>query len=209
LAVGWRWVIPLSDSEWTRIAQPSELPDEARPQIETLIEHYKKQKGWRPEPPFETRYQFNRIEKLARELGHELRLLTSNNDAMRAFIAAIHPENRLAALLIIKEYVDDTRQKLEATIGQIEALAGWCADPEILPSERGPHTRPVYLLVDGLDLVLAEFTDKHISRSRKKTSRSREYIAAVVEIADPTIGPGTIEEAMKECISRRRGGEGR
>jgi hypothetical protein len=206
--VEWRWVIPLSDSEWTRIAQCSKLPNEARPRIEILIEHYKKQKGSTlGQQSAKTRDRFLRVEKLARKLGHELRLLTSNDDAMRVFTAAFHP--KLFALLMVKEYVDDARQKLEATIDQIEALAGWCADPEIPSSEFGPNTRAVYWLVVGLDWVLAEFTGEHISRSRKRTSRSREYIAAVVGIADPTIGPGTIEEAMKECISGRRGGESR
>jgi hypothetical protein len=209
LAVEWRWVIPLSDSEWTRIAQCSGLPDEARPRIETIIELYKKLKGSRPEQrPFETRDQFNRVEELARELGQELRLLTSNDAAVRAFIVALHPENRLAALLGSKEYIDDARQKLEETIRQTEWLLEGCAHVELTPSEKGPHTRDAYWLVDALDSVLEEFTGEHISRSGKRTS-TREYITAVVEIADPTIGPGTIDEAMKKCISRLRGEESR
>jgi hypothetical protein len=59
----------------------------------------------------------------------------------------------------------------------------WAAANNIESAKSGPRTGDVYILVDS-----------------KKRDTSREYIAAVCQIADPGIGSGTIDDAMKRAI---------
>jgi hypothetical protein len=60
----------------------------------------------------------------------------------------------------------------------------------------------VRILVSELSGIRREFSGKLVSRSYKNAA-SREYITYVCVLADPEIGPGTIEEAMKRTIQRR------
>jgi hypothetical protein len=72
---------------------------------------------------------------------------------------------------------------------------------DIEPAKRGPN-RDVYVLIANLDGIRWEFTRKTISRSYKSTATS--YITYVCALADPDIGTGTIDKAMKSVIERRK-----
>jgi hypothetical protein len=66
----------------------------------------------------------------------------------------------------------------------------------------GPKAGNVYWLVGNLDGIREQFTGKKITRSYKD-ELSKEFITYVCRIADPGIGDGTIDKAMKARITRR------
>ena len=69
-------------------------------------------------------------------------------------------------------------------------------------SKRGPKAGNAYKLVGNLDGIREQYTRKEITRSYKDDA-SKKYITYVCRIADPNIGNGTIEKAMKDRIKRR------
>ena len=73
---------------------------------------------------------------------------------------------------------------------------------EVAAAKRGPKAENVYWLVGNLDGIREQFTGKRITRSYKDDV-SKKYITYVCRIADPDIGDGTIEKAMKDRIKRR------
>jgi hypothetical protein len=58
---------------------------------------------------------------------------------------------------------------------------------------------PAYFLVNRLNEVLERFTGTAITRSTKRPD-TVEYVKAVCRIADPSVGDGTIIEAVKKAI---------
>jgi len=60
----------------------------------------------------------------------------------------------------------------------------------------------VQFLVTELDRILIRFTDKKITRSTKRPA-TRQYVEVVCKIADPKIGRGSIDAAMKRQIASR------
>jgi hypothetical protein len=63
----------------------------------------------------------------------------------------------------------------------------------------------VYYLVGVLDGIWMKFHEgEMISWSRKSSNRSRAFVEAVLHIADPDIGPGTITRAIKRAWWRDR-----
>jgi hypothetical protein len=75
---------------------------------------------------------------------------------------------------------------------------------DIQGGKTGQNTGDAYFLVKTLDGIRHEFTGKTIARSDKRRDTSRDYIATVFKIADPEIGAGTIDKAMKNAITTRR-----
>jgi hypothetical protein len=66
----------------------------------------------------------------------------------------------------------------------------------------GPKAGSVYWLVGNLDGIREQFTGKKITRSYKDAA-SKKYITYVCRIADPDIGDGTVDMAMKDRIKKR------
>jgi hypothetical protein len=75
---------------------------------------------------------------------------------------------------------------------------------EIEAANTGPGTRDVYTLIANLDGIRQQFTGKKIKRSQKNNDTSIPYITYVCGLADPDIGRGSIKNAMKDWIKRRR-----
>jgi hypothetical protein len=73
---------------------------------------------------------------------------------------------------------------------------------EVAAAKRGPKAENVYWLVSNLDGIREQFTRKKITRSYKD-DLSKKYITYVCRIADPDIGYGTIDKAMRARIKRR------
>jgi hypothetical protein len=64
--------------------------------------------------------------------------------------------------------------------------------------------RDIYYLVGVLDGIWREFHGgEMISASTKSTNKSRAFVETILRIADPAIGGGTIDEAIKHARSRR------
>jgi len=99
--------------------------------------------------------------------------------------------------------LDGQRRYLQV-LDVVQRLPEWLrvAARRVKADKRGPKTRNVYWLVGNLDGIRSHFTGKKITRSYKDDA-SKQYITYVCRIADPDIGDGTIEKAMKDRIKRR------
>lgn len=92
----------------------------------------------------------------------------------------------------------DVRQQLDDIQAGLESLAERIAGA-LRPQKRGPRTANVYWLVAELDKIRERFTGLQISRSYKDAA-SKEFIEAACKVANPSIGQGTIDAAMKHRI---------
>jgi hypothetical protein len=190
----------LSKIQWTEIVECSGLPPDARPQIEKLIRTYRDLKALHA--PYHSsekiRDQLNKANKCALALRTELHKLYKNNRALSALAAATDQNNALAGL-----FKPTARLRLEKASLNINDLMWWfrSAHKQVGRSKPGPHTRDAYSLVASLDQIIEKFKGNRISRSYKSTSKN--YVTKIVKIADPKIGRGTIDAAMRACIYRR------
>jgi hypothetical protein len=97
--------------------------------------------------------------------------------------------------------------KMKLSVSQVCAvfrgLPQWFlfAAYSIDPDKPGPKNK-LHWLVATLDAIRKHVTGKKITRSYKDDA-SKKYIAYVCRIADPAVGDGTLELAMKERIKAR------
>jgi hypothetical protein len=173
----------LTDKQWNEIARLGEFPasaaDEAQPMIEAAIRNHRLRKQRRAAAmlPADVHKELMAISAAVWDLQERLRSVEQSQ-----------PVDMVLSFTKEKE----TLRLLE---GRVSLLAG--------DIERGAKDRDAYYLVRVLDGILRECTGKPIMRSRKRTDNSHEYIKAVCRVADPDIGDGTIERAMKDCIKHR------
>jgi hypothetical protein len=107
--------------------------------------------------------------------------------------------------------IEKDARKLRDRIRRLAELlpAGWSAPCPLeievlaLPRTTGPKTGGDYILVSFLIAFAERHGGKKIRRSSKNNDNSREYLQYVCGIADPSIGPGTIDNAMKNSVRRR------
>jgi hypothetical protein len=177
----------LTDDQRSEISRLSGIPEDnpdAWAMIEVSIGLYRRRKVlWdHAMPPAQVRKELEDLSHECANLQERLRRLIDRGPLRYA--------------LSFTEELTSLR-KLEA---QFFLMAG-----DIEVGKTGPGTGDAYILVDMLDGIRREFTGRQITRSQKRTDSSRDYIKAVFRIADPEIGPGTIELAMKRSIARQTG----
>ena len=178
----------LEDTQWQQIAALSEIsPDKegARRDIEIALGMYRQWQadGQAPMPAHEIRNKLLELSKRSRKLCDDLLALVRHAGAYEAASSIKDPSLSQVCELLIR-------------------LPKWftLTWDRVGEQKRGPKSENIYWLVAYLDGVRREWTGKGISRSNKRDDTSREYIAYVSAIADPSIGPGTIEKAMRERI---------
>jgi hypothetical protein len=181
----------LTDDQRSEISRLSGIPEhnaDAWAMIEVSIGLYRRRKIlWdRAMLPAEIRIG---LEDLSRECVNLRERLWTLIDRARPRYALSFSEE-LTAL-----------RKLEA---QFLIMAG-----DIEVGQTGPGTGDAYILVNRLDGIRRECTGRKITRSQKRADSSRDYIEAVFRIADPEIGPGTIERAMKRSIAAQQNRDSR
>ena len=192
----------LTDEQWSEVAKLSEIPEgehDARHHIETTIGIFRQFQASdldRVTPP-EIRKQVEALAKLAHDLYSGFSKLVDEPDAYTALTgkpderkrsSQVLDARRLRQVLDVLSYLD---WLLSAASGRVEG------------SKRGPKAQNVYWLVGNLDGIREQFTRQKITRSYKD-DLSKGYITYVCRIADPDIGDGTIDKAMKARIKRRR-----
>ena len=191
---------PLTDEQWKMTAKLSgiaEGADDARHDIETTIGIFRAMQASDLDrvTPAEIRKQLEALAKLAHDLNSGFSKLLDEPDAYTALIdldehrrsSDVLDARRLSEVLDVLSYLDWLLP---------DALRG------VEGGKRGPKAKNIYWLVGNLDGIREQFTGKKITRSYKD-DLSKEYISYVCRIADPDIGDGTIEKAMKDRIKRR------
>src|SRR5262249_37547543 len=101
----------------------------------------------------------------------------------------------------------DGQRRLSQALDVLLGLPKWLlvAADRVEAAKSGPQTGNVYWLIGNLDGIRQQFAGKKITRSYKDHA-SKKYITYVCKIADPKIDKGTIGNAMKARIKRRRVG---
>jgi hypothetical protein len=94
-----------------------------------------------------------------------------------------------------------------STLAHLRELSGWLATArKRLRSKRGPKTDVKRQFVAAVAEVVELHTGKPIAVSYKAGSLA-EMVREIVAVVDPTIGPGTINEALKRHARWQRIGE--
>jgi len=186
----------LTNAQWRKISNLSSIPksmDEAREAIETALGmflQFKAKELLRESAP-EIRKELRDIAKDTRNLYRRLSNLLSRRDA---YIASSVASQRLTQEA--EQDLSHLRDVLLHAPKRLLIAAHWVKD-----EKRGPKAEYIYRLVGDLDGIREHFTGKKITRSYKD-SESREYITYVCKIADPTVGKGTIGNAMRDRITK-------
>lgn len=192
---------PLTDEQWRETAKLSGIPEGAvlaRHHIETTIGIFRESQASDLDrvTPAEIRKQLETLAKLAHDFYSGFSRLVDGLDAYTALTGKLDEHRRssqvldarrLSEVLEVLSYLD---WLLPAALGRVER------------GKRGPKAKNIYWLVGNLDGIREHFTGKKITRSYKDDA-SKKYITYVCRIADPGIGDGTVEKAMKDRIKRR------
>jgi hypothetical protein len=191
----------LTDAQWSDIARYSDLPPEARPLIGKAIALFREVEKAGRFTSGQTRKQLRQLRKETLGVHTKLAEAMANPHAHFALTVPIakpgtHPEPRLQA-----------QRRLEGHLDNLQRLATWfeLAENRVDIMKPGANRKAVnvHWLVGMLDTILKEHTGRKISRSNKRHNTTREYIVAVLKIADLKIKSGTIGRAMQERIKLR------
>jgi hypothetical protein len=181
----------LSDAQWTEIAKYSGLPLDAKPRIAQAIEVYQSTQASydNRNKPEHVRREFDRLTKIATTLARDLATALNDIDFWSAFERSRLPYQQTLSQL----------QELQRLIDQLTR-----ARRQIVKEKTGARRKsgPASSLVFLLDEILGEFTDR--CRSLDRSKKSKRFATAVLRIADPQIGPGTIDEAIKQRMEIRK-----
>jgi hypothetical protein len=177
------------ESKLLASAADRELPpaavDEARRRIETVAGLYRHRRQRRTEGamlPAEVRKQLPALRDAIQDVQERLRRIVEH----QPIGWALSLDKGLGAL-----------RELEL---ELYLLAG--------DLDQAPHTtarRPeqdAYYLIGVLVGIWRELTGTAASASRKRSNKSRAFVEAILRIAAPDIGSGTITRAIKQARSR-------
>ena len=220
------WPFPrfrLTDEQWSEVAKLSEIPEgehDARHHIETTIGIFRQFQASDLDrmTPAKIREEFEALAVLAQDLDSRLSKLVEERDAYNAMtgtaslyspldrltdFAGPHQSEHMPSSVQSITGLDGQRRYLQV-LDMVQRLPEWLrvAAQRVEADKRGPKTGSVYWLVGNLDGIRERHTAKKITRSYKDDA-SKKYITYVCRIADPDIGDGTIEKAMKDRIKRR------
>jgi hypothetical protein len=179
------------DHEWRRICAWTALPIEAQLELEQAVDEYKRRRAcnWRP---VDVRAN---LKMLAREARKFAALAGRMGRQERMELAEFGAYLELGEINPVK--LLDLVRKQAATLGDnCEASADQITERK----KPGKDPRDVQLLTRALDDILRKYTKTGISRSK----RSLSFAVEVFKIADPNVGCGSIQEAIRAVQRLRR-----
>lgn len=209
--------LPLKDDQWREIAKLSgiqEGADDARRHIETALGMFRQFRATDLDRMTSAKIgeELGSLADIARDLDSRLNKLIEERDAFTALTGAPNlysPLDRLTDLAGPRqsEHLPSSlegQRRLSQVLDVLLRLPKWLlvAVDRVKADKRGPKAGNVYWLVGNLDGIREQFTGKKITRSYKDDDVSRKYITYVCKIADPDIGDGTIDNAMKDRIKK-------
>jgi hypothetical protein len=194
--------IQLTDRQWAQIAQYSGLPDEARREIEKVVNHYRISQARRDAQttPAELRTELGRLRKVSDALQAGLAEGFRSPDFYTAMVYPRRPPSGWTPGT--GPVVDEVAlQRVYSTWSALQRLSDWLVLAQArVPNRKKGATRqsePAYIAAEFLDGLLEKYTGRNLTRSKKRDETS-EYVRAVLRIADPNLGHGTIAEAIKK-----------
>jgi hypothetical protein len=183
-------VLRLKDEQWSKIAKLSDIPEDskdARREIEIALGMFRQFQA------------SDSQEMLPADIREELRTLANDAGSLTDRLSRLI-EDRNAYEAIIGGRVFN--RELLWQLANLHPEWFLRAADRVEDRKRGPKAENVYWLVGNLDGIRERYAAKKITRSYKD-AKSKEYITYVCKIADPAMGDGTIDGAMKEWIKTR------
>jgi len=215
---------PLTDEQWREVAKRSGIPEgvnEARHNIETTVGIFRQFQASDLDevPSAKIREEFEALADAARNLHDRLSKLIEVRDAYEALAgepSVYNPLDRLSDFVGSHQSENmsspvegmtrvDGQRRVSEALDVLLRLPKWLlvAAHRLKAANPGPPAGNEYWLVGSLDGIREQFAGKKITRSYKDDA-SKKYITYVCKIADPNIGAGTIDKAMKDRVNRRR-----
>lgn len=193
----------LTDDEWIRIADVAGIHPgnpEIRQAFDDVIAHYRRREVNDAEIPSAaiTRDQLRELGRHSLELRNSLVRCIENVDACFALDLA-RPFHR-------GQLQSENDRPLETLVTELEELANLAASasPYVDATKRGPKAHNLYLLVAEADAIRERLTGLLLRRSSYSHYPSKDYVQLLCRIADPSVGPGAIDIAMRHRIKHRR-----
>jgi hypothetical protein len=213
----------LTTAQWSEVSKLSSIPNDSgdgRDAIERVLGMFREfqESELHRKAAAEIRREFHGLAKDARSFYERLSSLMSNRDAYTALIGGgalpSGPLNRLTnrahhqgsvSSAGQQRLVQDAHRRLSQICDVLLRSPKWflIAAYRVKDKKRGPKAENVYWLVGNLDGIREQYAGKKITRSYKDDD-SVKYIKYVCEIADPSIGSGTIDKAMRFRIKNRK-----
>lgn len=183
-----------SDDERSRLAELlSRLPVEARADVEDCIVSYRNGTGWwsRTRPASNSlRPELERMRQVILDLAKRIRRVGGGD---------------LGELMALMGIQSVDRSRVEKILSDLMSLSDSLAIARNkLKRKRGPNNDAARQLVRTVAALIEVTTSTRIAQSDKAGSLA-ETLREIVAIADPTIGRGTINEALKARARMRRG----
>jgi hypothetical protein len=199
--------IKLTDKAWDEIAKRFKLGPEARHPIEGAISFFEVAESTLDpsNSPASTKQALQNMADLAGELGEGLQRLLSNPLALVSLSQATSAkgdfesamDNRTAQTLLAAEIVAFSKIKHSLQT----------ASETVVKAGPGAHRQAVLvaMFVKMLDNIYFQCTGQYLKRDSKGMATGRDFVAAVSTAADLKIGPGSIDEALKQVVKGRGG----
>jgi hypothetical protein len=203
--------VKLTDRAWDEIAKRFKLGPEARHPIEGAISFFEVAESTLDpsNSPASTKQALQNMADLAGELGEGLQRLLRNPLALVSLSQATSAkgdfesamDNRTAQTLLAAEIVAFSKIKHSLQT----------ASETVVKAGPGAHRQAVLvaMFVKMLDNIYFQCTGQYLKRDSKGMATGRDFVAAVSTAADLKIGPGSIDEALKQVVKGRGGIAGR
>ena len=198
----------LNDKQWNIIAKLSGISAqaaEARRELDAIVGRYRRfevNDSIRV-PSAKIRSEFDALRRETQAVLNRLHQLINNPDAHFVLMFTEQPEEDTSSRFPQTTQLEG-HDRLESALITFGRFADWLtiAASRIEDTRSGPSNANAYWLIAELDAIREKHTGLKISRSYKDPP-SKSYITAVCRIANPNIGSGTIDAAMKDRIARR------
>lgn len=195
----------LTDDQWSELVSHSHLPPEARSLVGRVIAMYRAfdKARHQSQTATQSRAALGELAKLADKLKNGLIDIRDNPRAIVCLTLALDPRQDFNTGMDS----GTTAHKIAGAIDDLKELATWlmAAQNQVKNDRPGARKKSfqIQMLVFVLDDILLRHGCNGISRSTKRTNTSREFVKAVIKIADPTARIPPIEDAMKRRIKAR------
>jgi hypothetical protein len=202
----WTCVLPvkppeLTEDQWQIFASGSGLPEAIRPRITAAIAFYQIANRTRlsSRTPAETKKLLAETAKRATDLQNLLAGVAQNP------LAALG-----SALAQNRGSIGRTDPDITRAARAIGELSDWMnlASKRVAGGNSGAHLRSVQinLTISLLNRIYQEFKGRPLSRTQKAKKGEKtpiEFVQAFFQIADPSVGRSSIDEALKRLSQTR------
>ncbi len=211
------WEI-IDRATWEKLASLMGLPPAARLDLVHIVRTEQIARGWRghgPERPSDIRKKLKSLHTLAEKLATQLTAL--GDGARSALTIASLDEDRFrrSPLLRPSGEPDPLDMEIEAIERWRDRLGRACTVAAPWHAESGPD-RSLRLMVAELDALLLRHTGEGLARASVPTKhrggragRCWVFINAVVSLVFSCVSAGTLDDALKDVIEKRRAEEKR